>query len=89
MMIVLVKHRQGGFMSFNPSIAENIQTTVAALIEMVSGESSRDKTAHEIEGQLWWGLLAMGQQFMQLFLTTQEKQEVKQKVYEAEGVEYP
>jgi len=76
-------------MSFNTSIAENIQATVEELIEMVSGESGRDKTAHEIEGQLWREMLAMGQQLMQLFFTAQEKQEVTQKVYEAEGVEYP
>ena len=76
-------------MSFNTSIAENIQTTVEGLIEMVSGESSRDKTAHEIEGQLWRELLALGQQLMQLFFTTHEKQEAQQAVYEAGGIEYP
>jgi len=76
-------------MSFNTSIAENIRAEVAELIERVSGESSRDKTAHEIEAQLWWGLLAMGQQLMQLFFTTHEKQEVHQAVYEVEGIAYP
>ena len=76
-------------MSFNISIAENIQSKMDDLITMVSGESSRDKTAYEIEGHLWWGLLAMGQQLMQLFFTTQEKQETSQRIYEAEGIEYP
>lgn len=76
-------------MSFNTSIAENIRTETEKLIEMVSGETSRGKTAHEIEDQLWWELLAMGQQLMQLFFTTREKQEVRQKIYEVDGVKYP
>ena len=76
-------------MSFNTSIAENIQSKMEELIEMVRGESSQDKTAHEIEDQLWWGLLAMGQQLMQLFFTTHAKQEVHQEISEAGGIEYP
>lgn len=76
-------------MSFNTSIAENIKAKVEELIGMVGGESNRDKTAHEIEEQLWWELLAMGQQLMQLFFTSEEQQEVQQKVYEAAGAEYP
>lgn len=76
-------------MSFNASIAENIQSKMGELIEIVSGEFSQDKTAHEIEDQLWQGLLAMGQQLMQLFFTIHEKQEAQQAVYEAGGIEYP
>lgn len=76
-------------MSFNTSIVENIQSQMEELIEMVSGESIRDKTAYEVEGQLWRKMLAMGQQLMQLFFTTQEKQDAQQEVYEAGGVEYP
>jgi len=76
-------------MSFNTSIAENIRAEVKELIKSVSGESSQDKTAHEIEDQLWQELLTLGQQLMQLFFTTQEKQEVHQAVYEVEGSAYP
>ena len=76
-------------MSFKTSIAENIRVEIEGLIEMVSGESSQDKTAHEIEDQLWREMLAMGQQLMQLFFITQEKQEAQQEVYEAGGIEYP
>jgi hypothetical protein len=76
-------------MSFNTSIAENIQSKMEDLIEMVSGESEQDKTAHEIEEQLWWEMLSLGQQLMQLFFTSQEKQEVQQASYEAGGIEYP
>jgi hypothetical protein len=86
--IELVKHRQGGFMSFPTSIAENIRTEAERLIEMVSGEGSQSQTAHEIEGQLWRELLAMGQQLMQVFFTTCEQQEVQQRVYEVEGIAY-
>ncbi len=75
-------------MSFPTSIAENIRTETEKLIEMVSGEGSQCKTAHEIEGQLWWNLLAMGQQLMQLFFTTCEQQEARQKVYKVEGIAY-
>ncbi len=76
-------------MSFSTSIAENIGTAVVELIEMVSGESSQDKTAYEIEGLLWQQLLALGQQLMQVFFTTHEQREVKQSVYEVEGIAYP
>lgn len=76
-------------MSFNTSIAENIRAEVKELIKMVSGESSQDKTAHEIEDLLWRELLTLGQQLMQLFFTSHEKQEVHQEVYEVEGITYP
>ncbi len=76
-------------MSFNTSIAENIRAEVKELNKMVSGKSSQDKTAHEIEDQLWRELLTLGQQLMQLFFTTHEKQEVHQEVYEVEGIAYP
>jgi hypothetical protein len=59
------------------------------LIEMVREASSQDKTAHEIEVRLWQEMLAMGRQLMQLFFTTQEKEESQRRVYESEGVEYP
>lgn len=75
-------------MSFPPSIAENIRTETEKLIEMVSGEGSQSQTAHAIESQLWQNLLAMGQQLMQLFFTTCEQQEARQKVYEVETITY-
>lgn len=76
-------------MSFTPSIAEKIRAEVEEVIEWVSGKSSQSKTAYEIEGQLWWKMLALGQLLMQLFFTTREQEEVKQKVYESEGEVYP
>ncbi len=79
-MMELFQHHQGGLMSFTTSITENIRKEAEKLIEMVNGEISQDKTAHEIENQLWWELMAMGQQLMQLFFTTHEEQEVQQKV---------
>jgi hypothetical protein len=75
-------------MSFPTSIAENIRADAEKLIEMVSGEGSQSKTAHEIEGQLWQDLLAMGQQLMQLFFSTCEQQEERPKVYEVEDIAY-
>lgn len=76
-------------MSFKPIIAESIRVEVEELLEMVSGESSQGKTAYEIEGQVWWELMAMGQQLMQLFFTMREKQEERQKVYVRDEVDYP
>jgi hypothetical protein len=75
-------------MSFTPSIAEKIRSEVEEVMEWVSGESSQSKTAHEIEGQLWWKMLALGHLLMQLFFTTREQEEVRQKVYETEGEVY-
>jgi hypothetical protein len=75
-------------MSFPTSIAENIRAETEKLIEMVSGEASQSQTAYEIEDQLWRELLAMGQQLMQVFFTTCEKQEARPKVYEVEGITY-
>lgn len=75
-------------MSFKSSVAENVQSKMEELIEMVSGDASRDKTAYEIEGQLWREMLAMGQQLMQLFFAIQEKQESHQPVYEVDNNEY-
>ncbi len=62
-------------MSFPTSIAENVRNRAEKLIEMVSGEGGQSQTAHEIEEQLWWELLAMGQQLMQAFFTNCEQQE--------------
>jgi hypothetical protein len=75
-------------MSFTTSIAESIWVEVEEVIELVIGESSQDKTAYEVEGQLWQKMLALGQQLMQLFFTTQEKEEEQQQVYEVAGIGY-
>ena len=76
-------------MSFETSIAEKIRAEVEEVMEWVSGETGQDQTAHEVEGQLWWKMLALGQLLMQLFFTTREQDEVKQEGYESEGVVYP
>jgi hypothetical protein len=75
-------------MSFESSIAENVRTEIEELIELVSGKESQKKTAYEIEGQLWRGMLAVGRELMQLFFATREEQEERQKVYEADGNSY-
>jgi len=76
-------------MSFHPSIAHNIRTEVESLIEMVSGAESQTKTAYEIEGQLWWSLLALGQQLLQLFFIIHEQREKQMESYEVDHVSYP
>jgi len=75
-------------MSFDTSIAENIQVKMEELIEMVSGERSQAQTAYEVETQLWRKLLVIGQLLMQLFFQTQAEKEVRQREYEVEGVVY-
>ncbi len=71
-------------MSFPTSIAQDIRAEVEELIEMVSGEGSQTKTAYEIEGQLWWRMLALARHLLQLFFTMRAKQEVRHKVYEVD-----
>jgi hypothetical protein len=75
-------------MSFNASIAENIQAQKEELVEMVRGESSQSQTAHEIEGLLWRAMLVLGQHQMQLFFNICEEQEERQREYEAGDVTY-
>jgi hypothetical protein len=89
MTIDLSKIIKENFMSFTPSIAQNIRTEVEDIIEMVSGVESQTKTAYEIEGQLWWSMLALGQQLLQLFFTMREKQETQLKSYDVDDVNYP
>ena len=57
-------------MSFNPSITQNVRTEFEGLIRMVSDAESQTKTAYEIEGELWWSMLALGQQLLQIFGST-------------------
>jgi hypothetical protein len=76
-------------MSFDTSIAENIQSQVAKLVDLVSDEpSSQAQTAYEVESQLWQSLLVMGQHLMQLFFNKQEEAEERHKGYEVDGVTY-
>lgn len=75
-------------MSFHTSIAQNIRAEVEELIEMVSGEDSQAKTAYEIEGQLWWRMLALARQLLQLFFVMREKHEVRHKEYEMKEISY-
>jgi len=75
-------------MSFDTSIAGNVRATVEELIAFVSDESSRDKTAHEVEGRLWQAMLKLGQQLMQLFFMTRAQAEEKQVIYGVEGEAY-
>lgn len=73
-------------MSFPTIIAQEIRAEVEELIEMVSDEDSQAKTAYEIEGQLWWRMLVLARQLLQLFFVMREQQEERHKVYEIEGV---
>jgi len=75
-------------MSFPTSIAQDIRAEVEELIEMVSGESSQAKTAYEIEGELWWRMLGLARQLLQLFFAMREKQEVRHKTIEVESIGY-
>jgi len=75
-------------MSFSTSIAQDIRAEVEELIEMVSGESSQEKTAYEIEGQLWWRMLSLARQLLQLFFAAHAGQEVRHKSYEVDGISY-
>lgn len=75
-------------MSFRTSIAQNIRIEVEELIEMVSGEGSQEKTAYEIEGQLWWRMLGLARQLLQLFFAARSGQEVRHKSYEVAGMSY-
>jgi len=75
-------------MSFPTSIAQDIRAEVEELIEMVSGESSQAKTAYEIEGQLWWRMLGLARQLLQLFFVMREKQEVRHKAVEVDTIRY-
>ena len=75
-------------MSFPTSIAQNIRAEVENLIEMVSDENSQAKTAYEIEGQLWWRMLGLARQLLQLFFVMREKQEVRHKAYEVDAIGY-
>jgi hypothetical protein len=43
----------------------------------------------EIEGQLWWHMLALGRLLLQLFLASRSAEEERQAVYVSDGVNYP
>jgi hypothetical protein len=75
-------------MSFPTSIAQEIRAEVEELIEMVSGRDSQSKTAYEIEGELWWRMLELGRQLLQLFFTMRAEQEARHKSDEVAGTDY-
>jgi hypothetical protein len=76
-------------MSFNSTnIAENIRNDIEAMMEMVSGDAAQEATADEMERQIWWGVLAMGRELMQLFFAARSEQEPKPKELETEGETY-
>jgi hypothetical protein len=55
-------------MSFDTGIAENIQSQVESLTEMVSDDrSDQAQTACDVESHLWQNRLAPGYQLLQLF----------------------
>jgi hypothetical protein len=76
-------------MTFNEtSIAEKIRADVEGLIATVSGQTGQGVSADEIEGQLWWSMLDLGQQLLQLFFTSQAEQEVPEAAIEVGDAVY-
>ncbi len=61
-------------MSFNISITETVQEKMSDLIDWLSDVSKAAQTAHEVEARLWWEMLSLGQQLMQVFLTIRSRQ---------------
>jgi len=76
-------------MTFNTtSIAEKIRADVEDLIALTSGEGDEKLSAYEIEGKLWWSLLALGFQLLRLFFLSQHQQEARCSEVEIEGTRY-
>jgi hypothetical protein len=77
-------------MSFNAdSIAEEVRKGIEALIGMASGEEGGAMSADQMERQMWWQLLEVGRQLMQLFFAARSRAEEAKRVVEREGEEYP
>ena len=66
-------------MSSVESIGQTIRADIEGLIESLSGEASRSKTAYEVEGELWWQVLLIGQQLLQLFFVARAAAELQVK----------
>lgn len=75
-------------MSFTSIVAQEIRAEVEGLIELVSQEGEASQTAYEIEGMLWWKILALGRMLLQLFFATQTASEEKKSSAEVDGVSY-
>ena len=76
-------------MSCTSSITDKIRAEVETLIEMVSGPASQHQTAYEIEGQLWWCMLALGRLLLELFFASRRAEEERRDAYVSNGVSYP
>ena len=76
-------------MSSVESVAQTIRTDIEGLIESMSGEDSQSKTAYEVEGDLWWQVLLIGQQLLQLFFLTRDAADPQAKQIDRDGNTYP
>ena len=76
-------------MSSIESVAQTIRTDIEGLIERMSGEASQSKTAYEVEGELWWQVLLIGQQLLQLFFLARDAAEPQAKQIDRDGKTYP
>jgi len=68
-------------MSFNnASIAEEVRIGIEGLIELATGAESEAMSADQVERRVWWQLLEVGRQLMQLFFTerSQAEEEARQ-----------
>ena len=76
-------------MSSVESVAQTIRTDIEGLIERMSGAASQSKTAYEVEGELWWQVLLIGQQLLQLFFLARDAAEPQAKQIDRDGKTYP
>jgi hypothetical protein len=77
-------------MPFNTadSIAENIREEIEGLIKLVTGEGSETVTAYRMEKELWWRVLEVGRQLIQLFFAARSQKEERRAEVEPAGVVY-
>ena len=64
-------------MPFNTadSIAENIREEIENLIKLATGEGGETATAYRMEKELWWRVLEVGRQLIQLFFAARSEEE--------------
>lgn len=72
--------------STTSSIAEEIENGIAELIQTVT--QSEASSADRMERHIWWGLLAIGRQLMQLFFEVHNQAEEPVRTVEHEGQTY-
>jgi hypothetical protein len=76
-------------MSFNTdSIAENIRAGIEELIESATRKTGEMSSADRMERQIWWQLLEIGRQMMQLFFTARSEATEPARQVEREGEVY-